>query len=187
MRVFAAIVLPTKIRDHLAQALAMVAPRERAPRDPWVPAVNWHITLAFFGDQPEDMTAELLAHLGEVSRRTPPFPLALVGAGVFRQDICWIGVADPSQTLPELAEQTRGSYAQASQHAHNRFHVTVSRGGRASGRQKASLLAGAMSALSVYRGPEWTVDQVVLMRSDLGEGVGGHPLYSQLGQVALGR
>ncbi len=176
MRLFAAIALPRTVRDHLAQALAMATADGRG----WIPAANWHITLAFYGRQPEDMVAELTGHLDQVVAARAPFELALAGAGVFRHDVCWIGLSDPENALAPLAETVRGPYASPPQHAHNRFHVTVSRSGRQAN------LAAAMAALTVYRGPSWTVDQIDLYHSELGAGMGGHPLYTREATCQLG-
>ncbi|MCL2471597.1 MAG: RNA 2',3'-cyclic phosphodiesterase [Propionibacteriaceae bacterium] len=177
MRVFAAITLPENVRDHLASALAMVTPS--ASRNPWGPSVNWHVTLAFYGEQPEGMLDQLLEQVEAAAAGTTAFEINLAGAGVFHHDVCWVGVSDPTAALGPLAQTVRQTYATAAQHAQNRFHVTVSRAGR------QARLADAMAALSVYRGPAWTVEQISLFRSDLGAGVGGHPLYTELARATL--
>ncbi len=179
MRVFAAIEPPATVGDHLAQALAMVAPGGRAARNPWTPRQNWHVTLAFYGEQPEGALDDLAANLRAAARAVPPFDLALAGAGVFRHDACWIGVSDPGDVLGPLSVAVRGPWAVDDQRARNRFHLTVSRAGRLVG------LEDAMAALAVYRGPAWTVDRIGLYRSDLGEGPGGHPRYTPLELVRL--
>jgi 2'-5' RNA ligase len=51
-----------------------------------------------------------------------------------------------------------------------RPHVTVARPGD---RITAIELAGDLAALDAYEGPEWTVDEIRLMRSHLGP----HPTY----------
>ena len=149
-------------------------------RDPWGPSENWHITLAFYGEQPAGRAAELTQLLQQVAAGVPPFRLNLAGAGVFRQDVCWIGVHDPAGRLPALADAVRGPYATADQHAQRRFHVTVSRNGR------RDALGAQMAALTIYQGPAWTVDRLTLYRSDLGDGPGGHPLYTPLCDAPLG-
>jgi len=177
VRVFSAIALPAVVRDHLAGALAMTGGTTGAP---WDPVENWHITLGFYGEVPAARVEEISDAVAAVAARTPPFSLALAGAGTFRQDVCWIGVADPDRVLPGLAAAVRADFATSDQHAHNRFHVTISRSGRRAG------LAGALAALAVYRGPTWTVDRLVVYRSDLGEGTAGHPLYTVLSEHPLG-
>ena len=180
VRLFAGIPLPQNVRDHVARALDMVHPAQRAARNPWIPSVNWHITLAFYGEQPEGMVDQLVENIQAAARETAPFELGLAGAGVFHQEVCWIGLSDSAEVLGPLAQKVRGSYTSGDQHTKNRFHLTVSRAGRHGG------LADAMSALSVYRGPVWTADHICLFHSTLGQGVGGHPLYKVLARVPLG-
>ncbi|MCL2483188.1 MAG: RNA 2',3'-cyclic phosphodiesterase [Propionibacteriaceae bacterium] len=179
MRVFAAMTLPEDVRDHLASALAMVT--WPTARNPWAPSLNWHVTLGFFGEQPEGMIDQIVDQLDAATAQTSRFQIGLAGAGVFHHDVCWVGVSDPTSALGPLAQLVRQTYATAYQHAQNRFHVTVSRAGR------QARLADAMAAMSVYRGPVWEVQQVVLYRSDLGAGVGGHPLYTELARSTLSR
>jgi 2'-5' RNA ligase len=181
VRVFAAIGLPAAVRDHLAGALEMVAPIRTTTRHTWSPGGNWHITLAFYGDRSQGVVEQLSDNLYSAAHQTAPFELSLAGAGVFRQEVGWIGVSDPTGGLAPLAGLLRSQYATADQHAHSRFHVTVPRrAGRAPG------LDPVMAALSVYAGPAWTVDKITLFRSDLGVGVEGHPLYSPLFEAKLG-
>lgn len=183
MRLFAAIKLSEAAQDHLANTLALVSPPPAGrgqSRYPWVPGHNWHITLAFFGEQPNGIVDQLTAHLRAAASSTPPFDLALSEAGVFRHEVCWIGVRDRTGALGPLAEKVRQGYAGGDQHTRNKFHVTISRS-----KQRPDL-QDAMSVLSVYRGPAWTVRQLSLFRSDLGEGVGGHPLYTELEEIRLG-
>lgn len=163
----------------------MVAPP--TSRHPWSPRENWHITLAFHGECSASAVEELIANLPVVAQQTPPFELALAGSGVFRNDAYWIGVHDPSQALPPLAALLRQSYATANQHAHNRFHITVARAGRRGhDRGKGSAMDRAVAALSVYRGPTWTVESITLFQSELGAGFEGHPRYTVLAEAQLG-
>lgn len=180
MRLFAGISLPGAVSDHLASALEMVQGNNRVTKNPWVPKVNWHVTLAFYGRQPEDVLDELTESVRLSASQTAPFDLSLGGAGTFRHDVCWIGVSDPADILGGLAQEVRGNYAVNDERARNRFHVTISRSGRKAG------LEPAIRALSVYRGPSWTVDEIIIFRSDPGEGIGGHPLYTPLATVPLG-
>jgi len=180
VRLFAGIAIPGPAHEHLSRALSMVSPPRRTGRNPWGPSANWHITLAFYGEQPDALAEAIAGNLRSAAAVTPPFDISLAGAGVFRHDVCWIGVHDPGDALGPLADLVRGEYATAHQHTQNRFHITVSRSGRRAG------LEDTMAALAVYRGPAWTVDAITLFRSDLGEGVGGHPLYTPLATARLG-
>ena len=173
MRLFAAIRPPDRVLDHLANALDLISLPHQA-RNPWAPRANWHITLAFYGEVPDGLTPDIERRLDAVVQQTPPFRLSLAGAGVFNRDTCWVGVDDPSGVLPKLASELRDDLTAGKQHAANRFHLTLSRAGRQAG------LGDAMRALAVYRGPEWPVERITLYRSDLGQGVGGHPLYTSV-------
>ncbi|MDN5726189.1 MAG: hypothetical protein L0G99_09705, partial [Propionibacteriales bacterium] len=55
-----------------------------------------------------------------------------------------------------------------------RAHLTVARSGARSHEVDLGVL---VRALSVYDGPEWTVDRLQLISSRLGEGPGGGPLH----------
>lgn len=178
MRLFAAIRPPQAVLDHLASALDLLS-ADRRGRNPWLPQINWHITLAFYGDVPDGLAPEIAQRLAAVARTTGPFQLHLAGAGVFNRDTCWVGLADPSDALTSLAEDLRRDLVRAGQHASHRFHLTVSRSGRRAD------LAPAMRALAVYTGPDWLVDQIGAYRSDLGQGIGGHPRYSEIASAHL--
>ena len=171
MRLFVAIDLPPEVTDHLSRALEMVTPPERTARSPWIPTENWHITLAFYGEQPDGALDEIRGYLDQVGNANPDLKLSLAGAGIFHHDTCWIGVHDEEGVLAPLAKHARGDYSTPHQHAENRFHVTISRAGR-----KANLKS-AMAALAVYRGPSWIAHSIYLYESVLGEGPSGHPRY----------
>ena len=102
MRLFAAIQPSPSFRDALAELqgrlrTAGVAGRYREPE-------SLHLTLAFIGEWPDDVTEILPA-----VRR--PFPLTLSHPGVFpRANVLWAGV-EPSEELDELAEKVRNSLA----------------------------------------------------------------------------
>ena len=179
MRVFAGIGVPEQVKDHLGSALEMVRSPSRS-RNPWIPQVNWHITLVFYGNQPDGMVGELVSNLEAAARTFSPFEVNLAHAGVFHHDVCWVGVNDPTNSLGPLAEEVRGQYAVDNQHTKNRFHMTISRSGR------RAELADTMAAMSIYQGTTWVVDSITLWESHLGEGPGGHPLYSSLKEVPLG-
>ncbi|WP_241246565.1 hypothetical protein [Micrococcus sp. KRD070] len=79
-----------------------------------------------------------------------------------------------------------------------RAHLTVARASGAAprprGRRRGEprppapatvLLAEAVHALAVYRGPEWTADEVEVVASRLGEGRSGGPLHEVLATVPL--
>jgi 2'-5' RNA ligase len=179
MRLFAAITPPEEIRDHLEHALSMVAPLTTRPV--WQPRSNWHVTLAFYGETPAGQLGMIIEDLREAARQVTPFTVELAGAGTFRGKSSWIGVSDPDGQLAKLSRLLRESAETQSgrpdNRQRNRAHLTVSR---------KPGLENAMAALSGYRSPSWQAQEVILYESKLGEGPGGHALYTALETVTLG-
>ncbi|MBZ4256623.1 RNA 2',3'-cyclic phosphodiesterase, partial [Mycobacterium tuberculosis] len=67
MRLFAAAYPPRAAREHLVRAMAEVRALTGAALR-WGDPEQWHVTLAFYGDQPEGAVPDLSEHLREVSR-----------------------------------------------------------------------------------------------------------------------
>ena len=79
VRLFAALQPPVSV---LAQVQSAVRPLRRLPgadRLRWTARPGWHITLAFFGEVPEDKRPALEARLFRAARRCPAFRLRLAG------------------------------------------------------------------------------------------------------------
>ncbi|MDR0504681.1 MAG: RNA 2',3'-cyclic phosphodiesterase [Bifidobacteriaceae bacterium] len=185
MRLFTAIVPHRVALDHLTFALEQVLPNTTAISRTLAPRENWHLTCAFYGEVGEGSLEVLTESLTDLAAATPAPELALAGAGRFRGLIAWIGVANQTDLLSNLmqkANQLLGSDQPKPSHARRhqqpaaapRAHLTISRHANAPG------WAEAIRALSVYRGPAWQATELVLMRSELGKGRAGHPLYTPI-------
>lgn len=181
VRLFAAIRPPDVALDHLEAGLgdvrAGVAGRMR-----WVPRENWHLTLAFYGDVPEGALEDVQSRLAAGLAGERAIALDLRGAGSFGGRTLWVGVGgqvEAARVLMDGAAAAGGIEAGE----RRRAHLTVARTSR---RSRDVELSGPVRALSAYRGPEWVADKVLLMRSLLGEGPGGGPLYEMVGRVPLG-
>ncbi|MBQ1125394.1 2'-5' RNA ligase family protein, partial [Streptomyces sp. B15] len=101
----------------------------------------------------------------------------------------WVGVA--GQTA-ELTELMHACSLDPDERARQRAHLTVARTSRterarqAKERRRGSRvrahsgpeLAHVVHALSVYEGPEWTVNEIRLVASELGEGRSGGALHT---------
>jgi 2'-5' RNA ligase len=172
--------------DHLSAALALGLGPRTDRSSPTQPRANWHVTLAFYGEAPGAVWPELASALAFQLQDARPFALELRGAGVFRRRVGWIGVGGDTAALGSavraaqdagdsvLAGAAPGRVEQA------RPHLTVTRAA------DRPAIAAALTALSVYVGPSWTVDSVSLMRSELGAGPGRHALYTELARLPLG-
>ena len=101
MRLFAALELADEARDALAEwwveACLQLEPSEW--RD--VPAHNWHLTLAFYGEVDGRDVADLAEALSSCAAQVEPFWLVTGGMGVFpspkRPRVFWAGVNETAE------------------------------------------------------------------------------------------
>jgi RNA 2',3'-cyclic 3'-phosphodiesterase len=131
-RLFLALDLPPPHRSVLT-ALCDGIPGTR-----WVAPEQFHITLRFFGQVPDEQVATLCAHLTAVS--APAFAASLQGVGVFPSSpsrrrparVLWAGVepaapmAAVKAAVDAAVEATLGPDPEAAEHAFSP-HITLAR------------------------------------------------------------
>lgn len=166
-RLFAAVLPPDEVREHLVRALRPV--RELSPDLRWTDPDTWHLTMAFYGNQPNDAAA-VSDHLSQATAFRRPLRLHLRGAGAFDRRTLWIGVGGDKRELRDLMADCSLEFD-----GRHRAHLTVAK--RGSRTRDAWVIDDYCHALSVYCGPEFWVDEVHLMESHLGQGRGGGPRY----------
>ena len=170
VRLFVAVELPEPVREHLHAGTGSL----RAGMDGWrwTPSAQWHLTLAFLGEVPEQRLPELSRRMGLAARRHRPFELALAGLGAFgsarRARILWVGVGGEREALVRLAD-TVGAGARRAKIAledrRYRPHMTL-------GRRRAPVdVRDLVDAGGGYQGPAWTVEDFALVQSHLGRAV----------------
>lgn len=131
VRLFLAINLPAPERRAIRAATAPM--RDAAPRLGWVTEERLHLTLKFFGEQPETSVATLRDALGAVARRHRPVALHLGGLGAFPNlrapRVVWLGVAhDPKlELLQHDLEHECGTLGYELDGRAFRPHVTLAR------------------------------------------------------------
>ncbi|GAA3131192.1 RNA 2',3'-cyclic phosphodiesterase [Planomonospora alba] len=175
MRLFVALLPPRRARDELARALA--PHREGWPQLRWVDPENWHLTLAFLGEVPEEAVPGLELRLARAASRYAPMTLAFAGAGAFpsarRCRVFWAGLRGGGESYggrPEivrLADSTAaGARREGIEVDDRRFkpHLTLARA-RTRGDVDARPL---VEALEPFAGAEWEAETVHLMRSSFG-------------------
>lgn len=195
MRLFAAVRPPEPVLAHLARATDLVAPPTGRGPVRWVAPENRHLTVAFYGTVPDGAVDELVDALAVVATGTPPFALALHGAGVFSGRTLWVGARGDLDVLArlvaaavEVGEEVVGRRDDRLRH---RPHLTVGRvssprTGRGRGRAgDAAEVDRVVRALAVYTGPTWTVPELLVVGSRPGEGRGGGPLYTDVAALPL--
>ena len=177
MRMFVGIQPSWEFRESLT--LIQDRLRENCVTGRYLDPSNLHMTLAFIGEWPENVS-ELLPGVEK------PFPITLSHIGIFEEaDVLWAGV-QPSEELHNLARRVRHSLADEGIPFDRKSfnpHITLMR--------KPSIPGNMI--LSDIRIPAATmmVDEVCLYRSDrgkngmvytvIGQGRGKHPLTSMDG------
>ena len=182
MRLFAALVPPEPVLDHLEAALDDLRFGPAAALR-WVPRQNIHLTVAFYGAIPDGAVPDVSAALAQIAATAAPAEVMLSGAGAFGGRTLWIGVGGEVATVQRLMRAAAEVLDDRRDDGPARPHVTVARSGR---RARGLDLGPAVRALSVYRGPSWRADELALMSSHLGEGRGGAPRYEVTDVLPLG-
>ncbi len=154
MRLFVALRPPAEVLAHADAALAPV--RAAHPDLRWVPPERWHLTLAFYGEVPDEKVDGTVAMVERRLRDVRPCALSFAGAGQFSRRALWLGVSGEVDVLRATAR------AVTFERRPYRPHLTVA---RLRGGVDA---AGAVESLTTYAGPVWTAGTVHLVRSRLG-------------------
>lgn len=187
MRLFVAVYPPRHVVDDLAACVERLRVSQ-ALRDGVNTRVaapdNWHVTLAFLGDVPDDRGDAAAAAVERAAALAAPFEARLTGGGRFgrgRFTILWVGMGGDVPALAELSKGVRRELKRA-RLAYDpkplRPHLTIARPGD---RLDRVAVEADRAALDAYEGPSWTVAEVVLMRSHPGP----RPTYDRLGAWAL--
>jgi len=153
---------------------ALAARLPAAPDVQWAGQAQWHVTLCFLGEVPDDRVERLSVCLAAVASRTPPITLALRGAGRFGDRVLWAGVQGEVADLRLLAAEVARAAAHVGIATERRSytpHLTLGyrRGG----------LTPLLRALEQLEGPDWRAAEIVLFRSTPG------PVYEPLGTWTL--
>ncbi|MFT4218116.1 MAG: RNA 2',3'-cyclic phosphodiesterase [Micropruina sp.] len=179
MRLFAAVVPPAAVLDVLE---VFVEPRRYADPDlRWTPRETWHLTLAFFGDVPDDRFDPLTDALAGV--RGGPFRVVLDGSGAFPNPaagrVLFQAVTDGSAELDGLSRRVRTAADRVgvpSDNAKHRPHLTLAR------RRRPGELSRWLRVVDSFPPQGFEVPSFVLVRSDLRPS-GAH--YQVLDEVTL--
>lgn len=179
IRAFVGIPLPEEVADVLEAAQAGM------PAGRVVPAENFHITIAFLGEQPRPVLEDAHDALDEV--RAPGFSLRIEGLGMFGGDrprVLFASVA-PEPGLELLRRKVQRAVRGAGiDLARARFHphVTLARfGDGLRGEAAAEMQSFVARRVGVRAGP-FSVDRFVFFRSHLGR---SGPTYEALAEYPL--
>jgi 2'-5' RNA ligase len=163
MRAFVAIDLPDPVISAL-EALQEALPLGK-PTDP----EQMHLTLAFLGEQPDDLIEAAHHALSDI--RFPSFDLQIAGLGTFgnrEPTVLWAGVKDASQVKALRDRILPALHGAGLPLEHRRFrpHVTLARFDR-SGLPEHERLAKFLARWEAFPSPPFTVSDFALWRSTL--------------------
>ncbi|MDP9798969.1 2'-5' RNA ligase [Catenuloplanes nepalensis] len=186
MRLFAGIHPPEEACAHLATHVRTLHVSTAAVNTRLAPRTQWHVTLVFLGEVPDDRLLDVDAAL---QRSTPPVGtpsarLRIAGGGRFgrgRFTILWAGLTGEADRLTTLAHGIRQELQDARLAFDGRPfrpHLTLARPGD---RIDRSQLEADHAALDAYRGPEWPATTLRLMHSRLGS----PPIYTELARYEI--
>jgi RNA 2',3'-cyclic 3'-phosphodiesterase len=169
VRLFIAAYLPPEVERHFAATvgtLAVAGPMPEGQSLRLVPAEQWHMTLAFIGEV-DDARADDAA---EVLRALPPLApqVRIEGGGRFGRGKFTTLVAKVDGDVAPLGAAVRAQLKKRRLPFDRRPlqpHVTVARPGDRLPQQD---LAADLEVLRTYQGPQWRVDDIRLMKSELG-------------------
>ena len=187
MRLFAAVVPPPEVLEHLDDFLDV---RREAGDFRWVQADQVHVTLAFLADVPDRKADDLVERLGRAAARRTAFEARIAGGGAFpnaaRAKVIWAGLDLDEDGVTELDRLATGCRAAASRAgievdgARFRPHLTVAR------TRRPHDVTRWVRLLDGYAGPAWPVEEVTLVESHLGEGPRGRPRHVTVDTFPLG-
>jgi 2'-5' RNA ligase len=170
-RLFVAVDLPRYAVDHLAGAVAGL--HAATAKAGLAAAERWHVTVVFLGNVVDDRVARVHRALARAAAGpgARPVTLRVAGGGMFRGRggaVLWAGVAGDVVGLTRLARAVKRELRQERFTLESRRyqpHLTIARPGD---RLSRDLLGVDVATLAGYQGPEWTVEEIHLVRSFLG-------------------
>jgi 2'-5' RNA ligase len=172
VRLFVAVYPPAQARDDLlalVSGLAVAQPPQPGRSLRLAPPDEWHLTLAFLGEVPDEAAPAAGAAIDTAVRTVAAPEVRLAGGGRFGRGkftVVWTGLRGDLTGLGDLANAIRRQLKAARlpfDPKPYRPHLTLA---RPADRLPAEALAADLAALRAYEGPTWAVGPVALVRSE---------------------
>lgn len=185
MRLFLALELGPRERRAIYQAIEPM--RTAAPNASWVRETNLHLSIKFFGEQPESAPATLVSALESVGAKHSPVDLRFGGLGAFPNlrapRVVWMGVQhDPRlELMHHDIEEACAANGFALDARTFRPHITLARVRDEMPIADARSLAVAARGVR-YKGM-YQAGTISLMQSDLAP---GGARYTKVASIPLG-
>jgi 2'-5' RNA ligase len=185
LRTFIGVDLGKTIRDRviaLQESLARTGVEVK-----WVEPENLHVTLLFLGEVEDRAVPDVCRSVQEVTAKHAPFPMGIETAGCFpnvrRPRILWVGVGTGVQPLCALHDELEVPLQELGYRREERRytpHVTL---GRVKSDRPTSELAAALAKKAGWKAGEITVQDILVMSSEL---TSQGPKYTVLSRAELG-
>jgi len=137
----------------------------------WVHPAKIHLTLKFLGDTRTDAIAKIGEAIQRSVKGCSPIALRAKGIGVFpginRARVVWVGIKGETELLRKLQESLQNELSQigfAREKRSFKSHLTL---GRLKKRPDPKALLNAIEELEGFESEPFTVDRVILFKSDL--------------------
>lgn len=183
IRTFIAVSPPKEVRLKIEEGIREVRAFESDAK--WVNADNFHFTLRFLGNLPEERLDLLAECVAKSVKEEAPFDVALSGLGAFpsamKPRVLWVGTAQGADRLTGLARLVEaGLRKKGFGKADKAFapHLTVARWRRP---QRSPKFAEFIESQSLEAGP-FRVEAVHVMESKLRP---QGPIYSSRAECRL--
>ena len=165
MRLFVALWPPPDAVAELRAAVSGLQQEHPALR--WTAPEQWHLTLAFLGEVPDERRADLEPRLARAATRHPPLTLRFAGGGRFGDRVLYTRADGDREPLTRLAQSVAAAARRSRLPVDDRPyrpHLTLarSRGGED--------LRPLVARLAAFEGAAWSADRVDLVESRLGGG-----------------
>ncbi|HZP80515.1 MAG TPA: RNA 2',3'-cyclic phosphodiesterase [Chthonomonadaceae bacterium] len=188
LRLFFAVPIPEDVRGSLARVQAELRASAGDNGIKWVAPEQFHYTLKFLGETPEEDVPRAIEAARPVSAQVAPFSLTLAGIGAYpqqrRPQVLWVGATEGVPLLTRLAESLDRSLAERGFAPETRRfnpHLTLARMKTVEGQ---GMVAKTLTAEQkrVDKIGVVVVDSFVLMQSELRP---AGPVYTVLETFAL--
>jgi 2'-5' RNA ligase len=190
-RVFAAVVPPADVVEHLDHFLDPRRDAAGADALRWTRPEHLHLTLAFMESVEDHRVDDYVDRLADGLAGTPIPDLRLGGPVAFPDvataRVLAVGVQPESAGADVVLERMAGRARNAAvtsgievDGARFRPHVTIAR------LRHPTEVTRWVHVLETYSGPSWPVYEVAVIASHLGEGPRGTPRYETLAEIPIG-
>jgi 2'-5' RNA ligase len=183
-RMFVAVIPPEEVVEDLEEFLA---PRREAAPFRWTLAEQLHLTMAFAAQVPDRSHEGMVDRLAEAAGRRSPMEARITGGGAFphvgKAKVLFAGIVTDADELERLAVGARNALTVAGVEVDGqrfRPHLTLAR------MRRPIEATNWVRVLETYSGPSWTVDEIALVASHLGEGPRRRPRHEVVETFRLG-